>query len=119
STAQRAPLPKSPRRWASCPDPRRATPTTRRRIARARVVGWITMADYETIGAAALGRSRAGADLLADRVESGAGVLAQRGDRCQANDDDQRQHHGVFDCRRAVFALDEVYDAVQAAVQHW
>jgi hypothetical protein len=44
---------------------------------------------------------------LVDRVgslgEHAAGVLADRGDRREANAHDQREHHGVFDRGGAVF----------------
>ena len=38
------------------------------------------------------------------------GTAADRGDRAQANDDDQSQHHSVFNCCRAVFGLQETID---------
>src|SRR5262245_17749403 len=40
--------------------------------------------------------------------EGRVGVLAKGRDRGEADDDDQRQHHGVFHGGRAVLALDEL-----------
>src|SRR5204862_4110848 len=59
----------------------------------------------------------AGPNLLGDGVERRAGVLAEGRNGHQADHDDQRQHHGVFDCRRAVFTLHEV-DNRQTELTH-
>jgi hypothetical protein len=45
--------------------------------------------------------------LIGDRLEGVARVVTNRLDRGQAHDDDQRQHHGVFNSRWAVFRNQE------------
>src|SRR5262249_2191956 len=52
--------------------------------------------------------ARRGRDLGADVLEGVAGVGAQGADRGDAHHDDQGQHHGVLNRRRAVFVLQEV-----------
>src|SRR5437879_1355470 len=49
-----------------------------------------------------------GADLVANRAEGRIGAGAQSGDRHEANHDDQGQHDGVFNGRRAVFRVQEL-----------
>src|SRR5262249_27557438 len=57
------------------------------------------------------GLARGAADGIADLREGRVGVRAQRGDRRDAHDDNQREHDGVFNCRRAVFLGQEILDA--------
>src|SRR5437868_1112734 len=65
----------------------------------------------EQISAAAAGSAAAGGDGLAGHVaERVVGVRAEGGDGGDADHDDQGQHHGVFDGRRAVFTLQEVHE---------
>src|SRR5262249_47437126 len=48
--------------------------------------------------------------VLAD-LERDVGIVAQSRDRAEADHDDHGNHDRVFDCRRAVFALEELDDA--------
>src|SRR5947208_4074686 len=57
-----------------------------------------------------------GADLVADRAEGRIGAGAQSGDGHKAHHDDQGQHDGVFNGRRAVFRLQELnYELTELA----
>src|SRR5690606_36560523 len=44
-------------------------------------------------------------------VEGGAGVFADRTDRSEAHHDEQRQHHGVLNCRGTVFRNQKLMNA--------
>src|SRR5216683_3207573 len=60
--------------------------------------------------ASRLAKTLAGpADGAGDLTESLVGAGAQSGDRHEADHDDQGQHDGVFNGRRAVFRLQELY----------
>jgi len=48
--------------------------------------------------------------LAGDGIERRIGVRADRLNRDDADDDDQSQHHGVFDRRRAVFTYQKMLD---------
>ncbi len=50
---------------------------------------------------------------VANTFEFGVGVRADFTNRCQADDDDQRQHDGVFDGRRAIFGNQELFDTAE------
>src|SRR6516225_5043675 len=54
-----------------------------------------------------------GADAGADAGERALGVVAQRGDRSDADHDDQGEHHGVLDGGRAVFLHEEIGHAAE------
>src|SRR5271154_2409417 len=54
--------------------------------------------------------STSAADRSADFAERLVGIRAQRRDRHQADHDDQREHHGVFDRRRAIFPTKQFRD---------
>ena len=47
------------------------------------------------------------ADLRRNVVELRCRLRTDRGNCGQADDDDQRQHHGVLDCCRAIFGFQE------------
>lgn len=60
------------------------------------------------------GPARVGQQLLATTTEAVAharerrvGLSADRGDGAQAHDNDQGQHHGIFDCRWAILGNKE------------
>src|SRR5262245_58506665 len=57
---------------------------------------------------AARGSLAADVDGAADLGEGAVGVGAEHRDRGDAHHDDQGQHHGVLDRRRAVFVLQEI-----------
>src|SRR5262245_3682205 len=48
------------------------------------------------------------ADGLTNRVERGARLLAEHGDGREANHNNERQHDGILDRGRAVFAFQEL-----------
>ena len=54
-----------------------------------------------------------GTDGVAHVCESVAGVRAESADRGDANDDDQRQHHGVLNRGRAIFVLEEADERIR------
>src|SRR2546423_842580 len=56
--------------------------------------------------------ARRGGELLAYRGKGRVGVLAEGRDGREADHDDQGQHDGVLDSRRAVFTLDELDDSL-------
>src|SRR5579871_4586642 len=64
----------------------------------------------ETKSARGSTSARGRADLLADGGEGAVGVLAQRGDRGEADHDDQSQHDRVLDGRWAIFTLNEIHN---------
>jgi hypothetical protein len=55
------------------------------------------------------GSAGGGTDFGADGAKGGVGVLAEGGDRREADHDDQGQHDRIFDSRRAIFTLDEIH----------
>jgi hypothetical protein len=56
-------------------------------------------------------RSRARAESAADRAERAADARTKCADDRDDGYDDQGQHHGVFDGRRAVFTCNEMSDS--------
>jgi len=58
------------------------------------------------------------ADRVADRRKRLVGVAAQGRDRRNANDDDERQHHGVFNRGRAIFIVEETDEGLGELSAH-
>src|SRR5205085_9847102 len=63
--------------------------------------------------------SARGADRVADAGERRLGVVAKRGNRGDADDDDQGQHHGILDRGRAVFFHEEIDGAFVELTHGW
>src|SRR5262249_1963154 len=53
------------------------------------------------------------ANAISDGLERGVSVLAQCRNGGDANDDNEGQHHSVFDSRRAIFTLQKVHETFQ------
>ncbi len=49
---------------------------------------------------------------VADLTELGIGVGADRLNGCQANDDDQSEHHGILNGSRAIFGDQKSFHAL-------
>src|SRR5438552_2900239 len=58
------------------------------------------------------------ADVGSDGVERGVGVLAERLDRADANDDDESEHDGVFDGGGAILVLEKANGGLGQRLKH-
>lgn len=68
-------------------------------------------------GTGLLAASRA--ELVSHIAERLIGVAADVRNRGQADDDDQRQHHGVLDCSRAIFRYEETLHLQSETLHHF